>query len=263
MGQQSSVRALERGLDIIRLLNRHNGLTVTQVGQLTDLPRPTAFRLLRTLESLDYLFRDTQDKKYRLAAQVRTLSHGYDQEEWIPKVARPIMRALCKKILWPIALGTVSGSHMLIRDTTDEISPFAIHRCRGGFNIPLLNTASGAVYLAYCDPHKRDELINYALHDDPDALSRGGTNIDIFKRSLDTVKAKGYSCMRIVDANHNALAVPIIIDGEIFATVSARFYTTAMTLQQAIERYAEDMIEAADSMGREIGAWNSSLPDAA
>ena len=62
MGQQTSVRALERGLDIIQLLNRHNGLTVTQVGQLTDLPRPTAFRLLRTLESLGYLFRDTQDK---------------------------------------------------------------------------------------------------------------------------------------------------------------------------------------------------------
>ncbi len=32
MGQQSSVRALERGLDIVQLLNRHNGLTVTQVG---------------------------------------------------------------------------------------------------------------------------------------------------------------------------------------------------------------------------------------
>ena len=111
MGQQSSVRALERGLDIISLLNRHNGLTVTQVCQLTDLPRPTAFRLLRTLESLWYLFRDKQDKKYRLTVQVRTLSHGYDQEEWIPKVARPVMAALCKKILWPIALGTVHGRH--------------------------------------------------------------------------------------------------------------------------------------------------------
>ncbi len=263
MGQQSSVRALERGLDIIRLLNRHNGLTVTQVGQLTGLPRPTAFRLLRTLEALSYLFRDGQDKKYRLTAQVRTLSHGYDQEEWIPKVARPIMAELCKKILWPIALGTVSGEHMLIRDTTDEMSPFAIYRHRGGFNIPLLNTASGAVYLAYCDAHRRGELINHALHADADALSRGGTNIDIFRRSLETIRAVGYSCMRVVDANHNALAVPIIVDGEIFATLSARFYTTAMSLQQAVDRYAADMIQAAERMGIEIQAWNDSLPHAA
>ncbi len=263
MGQQSSVRALERGLDIIQLLNRHNGLTVTQVGQLTDLPRPTAFRLLRTLESLGYLFRDTQDKKYRLTAQVRTLSHGYDQEEWIPQVARPIMTDLCKKILWPIALSTINGSHMLVRDTTDEISPFAIRRHRGGFNIPLLSTASGAVYLANCDPHKRDELITFALTEDSDALSRSGTNLDIFRGSLETVKADGYACMRVVEANHNALAVPIIVDGEVFATLSARFYTTAMTLQQAIERYAEDMVTAADVMGKDINRWNASLPDAA
>ena len=263
MGQQSSVRALERGIDIIQLLNRHNGLTVTQVGQLTDLPRPTAFRLLRTLESLGYLFRDTQDKKYRLTAQVRTLSHGYDQEEWIPKVARPVMTDLCKKILWPVALATINGAHMWVRDTTDERSPFAIRRHRGGFNIPLLSTASGAVFLANCDPHKRDELVTFVLTEEPDALSRSGTNLDIFKRSLETVKAEGYSCMRVVEANHNALAVPIMVDGEVFATISARFYTTAMTLQQAVERYAEDMIAAADVMGKDISRWNASLPDAA
>ena len=163
MGQQSSVRALERGLDIIQLLNRHNGLTVTQVGQLTDLPRPTAFRLLRTLESLGFLFRDKQDKKYRLTLQVRTLSHGYDQEEWIPKVARPIMVDLCKKMLWPLALGTINGAHILVRDTTDEISPFAIRRHRGGLQIPLLSTASGSAYLAFSDTNKREELIEFAM----------------------------------------------------------------------------------------------------
>jgi len=261
MGQQVSVRALERGLDIIQLLNRHNGLTVTQVGQLTALPRPTAFRLLRTLESLGYLFRDTQDKKYRLTAQVRTLSHGYDQEEWIPKVARPLMTELCKKILWPIALATVNGSSMLVRDTTDEISPFAIRRHRGGFNIPLLSTASGTAYIANCDPQRRDELIAFALTESPEALSRGGTNLDIFKRSLDTVKADGYACMRVVEANHNALAVPIMVDNEVFATISARFYTTAMTLQQAAERYAQDLKESAIVMGKQLETWKASLPN--
>lgn len=262
MGQQSSVRALERGLDIISLLNRHNGLTVTQVGQLTELPRPTAFRLLRTLESLGYLFRDPQDKKYRLTLQVRTLSHGYDQEEWIPKVSRPIMVELCKKILWPLALGTIRGSSMLVRDTTDEISPFALRRHRGGFQIPLLSTASGSAYLAFCDPHKREELIEFALAEDPDALSRGGTNIELYRRSLDVIRGDGYSCMRVVEANHNALAVPVLVDDEVFATVSARFYTTAMTLQQAAERYAEDIRVAAKKMGLDISTWKAQLPDA-
>ena len=55
MSELSSVRALERGLTIIAILNRHNGLTVTQIGKLSNLPRPTAYRLLRTLESLGYI----------------------------------------------------------------------------------------------------------------------------------------------------------------------------------------------------------------
>ncbi|MBL8628896.1 MAG: helix-turn-helix domain-containing protein, partial [Rhodospirillaceae bacterium] len=109
-----SVRSLERGLDILRLLNRHNGLTVTETAEQVSLPRPTAFRLLRTLERLGYIFRDDADKKYRLTAQVRSLSHGYDQEEWLPKIARPIMVELCKKILWPVTISTNMGSQMLV-----------------------------------------------------------------------------------------------------------------------------------------------------
>ncbi|MDG2242367.1 MAG: helix-turn-helix domain-containing protein [Rhodospirillaceae bacterium] len=261
MGQQSSVRALERGLDIIQLLNRHNGLTVTQVGQLADLPRPTAFRLLRTLESLGFLFRDKQDKKYRLTLQVRTLSHGYDQEEWIPKVARPVMVDLCKKILWPLALGTVNGAHILVRETTDEISPFAIRRHRGGLQIPLLSTASGSAFLAFSELHQREELIEFALAEDKEALSSVGSNIELYRRSLEAVRNEGYACMRVIGPDHNALAFPIMVQGEVFATISARFYTTAMTLQQAVERYADDMREAADKMGSEIASWKKSLPD--
>jgi len=76
-----SVRALERGLAIITLLNRHNSLTVTEVGKLSKLPRPTAYRLLKTLESTGYIFRDGSDKNYKLSDKVRSLSHRYDQDE--------------------------------------------------------------------------------------------------------------------------------------------------------------------------------------
>jgi hypothetical protein len=165
-----SVRSLERGLDILALLNRHNGLTVTETAEQVGLPRPTAFRLLRTLERLGYIFRDDADKKYRLTAQVRGLSHGYDQEEWLPKIARPIMVEVCKKILWPLTMVTNMGSQMLVRDSTHDISPFAMWRHRGGFKIPLLHTAAGQVYLAYCGKDVRQAL-SYAV--DTNAIIKG------------------------------------------------------------------------------------------
>ena len=261
MKGKSSVRALERGLDIIRLLNVHNGLTVTQVGELTELPRPTAFRLLRTLEGLDYLFRDTFDKKYRLTAHVRSLSNGYDEEEWLPKVSRPIMEELCRKILWPAALGTINGPSILIRDTTDELSPYSVRRHSSGFNIPLLSTASGRVFLAYAEQTLRTSLIETALRQDPKALTRGGANLEIFYNSLMQIKKDGYCCMKIIEQNHNSLALPVVIHGKIFATLSVRFYISAMSLNQAVEKYHDTMRAAAKKIGYGIENWQRSLID--
>ena len=261
MQGKSSVRALERGLDIMRLLNVHNGLTVTQVGELTKLPRPTAFRLLRTLEGLDYLFRDSFDKKYRLTAHVRSLSNGYDEEEWLPKVSRPVMEELCRKILWPSALGTINGPSILIRDTTDELSPYSVRRHSSGFNIPLLSTASGRVFLAYAEPALRTSLIETALKHDAKALARGGANLEIFYNTLMKIKKEGYCCMKITEQNHNSLAFPVLTHGKIFATLSMRFYISAMSLQQAVDKYQDTMRGAAENIGHGIEDWQQSLRD--
>lgn len=250
-----SVRSLERGLDILALLNRHNGLTVTETAEQVNLPRPTAFRLLRTLERLGYIFRDDADKKYRLTAQVRGLSHGYDQEEWLPKIARPIMVEVCKKILWPLTIVTNMGSQMLVRDSTHDISPFAMWRHRGGFKIPLLHTAAGQVYLAYCDKEIRQALIDQALSEDPQSLSRHGTTMQAFMRSIERIPTEGYATIKVPDQNHCAVSVPVLVSGELFCVLSVSFYPTAMTLKQASDSFVQPLKDAAQRLGKELTAW--------
>ena len=257
MGELSSVRALERGLAIISILNRHNGLTVTQIGKLSNLPRPTAYRLLRTLESLGYIFRDERDKNYRLSSKVRSLSHGYDQEEWISKISRPIISSLCNKILWPIAIGTISGANILIRDTTDDLSPYALNRLRGGFHISLINTASGMVYLSFCEDEKSSELISYSLKRDPEAFNKSRTNVTLFRKSLSEIRKKGFACLPTVGQNHGVLAYPIIVKENIFATLSMRFLLSALNISQAIERYSQQIESASTEIGRSIESWIS------
>jgi IclR family mhp operon transcriptional activator len=252
-----SVRSLERGLDILRLLNRHNGLTVTETADQVDLPRPTAFRLLRTLERLGYIFRDDADKKYRLTAQVRSLSHGYDQEEWLPKIARPIMVEVCKKILWPLTVTTNMGSQMLVRDSTHDVSPFAMWRHRGGFTVPMLHTAAGQVYLAFSKKDVRQALIDQALSEDPQALARVGVTAQAFQRTLDKVALDGYACIKVPDQNHCALAVPVMCDGEIFCVLAVSFYPTAMTLKQAVDNFTAPAKDAAARLGKALTVWRA------
>ena len=252
-----SVRSLERGLDILSLLNRHNGLTVTETAEQVGLPRPTAFRLLRTLERLGYIFRDDADKKYRLTAQVRSLSHGYDQEEWLPKIARPIIVEVGKKILWPVTMVTNMGSQMLVRDSTHDISPFAMWRHRGGFKIPLLHTAAGQTYLAFCANDLRQALIDQALAEDPQSLTRHSITMQTFQRGIDRIIAEGYAVLKVPDQNHCAVSVPVMVDGEIFSVMGVSFYPTSMTLKQAADSFSGPLKEAAQRLGKALSAWHA------
>jgi IclR family mhp operon transcriptional activator len=252
-----SVRSLERGLDILRLLNRHNGLTVTETAEQVSLPRPTAFRLLRTLERLGYIFRDDADKKYRLTAQVRSLSHGYDQEEWLPKIARPIMVELCKKILWPVTISTNMGSQMLVRDSTHDLSPFAMWRHRGGFTISLLHTSAGQTYLAFVDKDLRQPLIDQALSEDPNSLTKAGTTMQAYIRGIEKIAAEGFAAMKVPDQNHCAIAVPVMVDGEVFSILGVTFYPTAMTLKQAADTFVGPLKESATRMAKQLADWRA------
>ncbi len=252
-----SVRSLERGLDILRVLNRHNGLTVTETAELVDLPRPTSFRFLRTLERLGYIFRDDADKKFRLTSQVRTLSHGFDEEEWLPKVARPAITELGKKVLWPVAIITNIGTAMLVRDSTHDSSPFALFRHRGGFKIPLLHTAAGQVYLAHIPADMCEQLISYAVSEDPQTFARAGVSRQNHGRHLDKVRLDGHLCIKVPNQNHCSLAVPVMVDGSVHSVMTMSFYPTALSIKQAIDSFAPILKEAAVKLGTALKTWRS------
>ena len=71
------IRALMRGLDALTVLNLRDGATVSEVAQEIRLPRTTVYRILETLCSAGFVFRDAADDRYRLTILVRGLSHGF------------------------------------------------------------------------------------------------------------------------------------------------------------------------------------------
>jgi IclR family mhp operon transcriptional activator len=128
------IRALIRGLDALTVLNLRDGATVSEVAQEIRLPRTTVYRILETLCNAGFVFRDPSDDRYRLTIMVRALSGGFDDEAWVTQIAKPLINELCREIVWPISISTLSGTTMMVRETTDHSSPVAIepasaHRC--------------------------------------------------------------------------------------------------------------------------------------
>src|SRR5262249_18230377 len=132
------IRALVRGLDALTTLNQHNGATVSEIAQQIRLPRTTTTRILATVTLAGYVYRDPADDRYRLTIMVHRLADGFDDDAWVTQIARPCIDELGKEVMWPVAFASLSGTQMLVRETTDHHSPLALQRYAPGRRLTRL-----------------------------------------------------------------------------------------------------------------------------
>jgi IclR family transcriptional regulator, mhp operon transcriptional activator len=246
MDSTRPIRALTRGLDALTVLNLRNGATVSEVAQEIRLPRTTVYRILETLCESGFAFRDASDDRYRLAEAVKHLSDGFVDEDWITQVASPLIHELGREVVWPIAISTLSGSTMMVRETTDHLSPLAVDRYSSGFRFPLLTSASGRLYLALCGDEERAALLGaLAKSNKPEAkLARNTAELD---RILLEISSQGFAtaatARRVSD--DFSIAVPIHLDGQMIAGLGVRISGMAMPAKTAIERYLPKLRDCA------------------
>ncbi|MGE3667656.1 MAG: helix-turn-helix domain-containing protein, partial [Steroidobacteraceae bacterium] len=228
------IRALIRGLDALTVLNLRNGATVSEVAQDIRLPRTTTYRILETLSHAGYVYRDPVDDRYRLTIMVRGLSDGFDDEAWVTQVARPFLNELTKDIVWPVAIASLSGTSMMVRESTDHRSPLAVERFSAGFRVPLLTSASGRVFLAFSSPAQRDSLLEILSRSTRDADKLAGNRTEVHKILAET-RTQGYATAvrprRVTD--EITMAVPVQLEDRVLAAVSVRFSGTAVPMKLA------------------------------
>ncbi len=246
MDSTRPIRALIRGLEALAVLNRRNGATVSEVTSEIKLPRTTTYRILETLSEAGYVFRDPADDRYRLTLMVRSLADGFDDEAWITQIGRPCINDLCREIIWPVTLLSPSGTSMLIRDTTDHASPLAVERFNAGFRLPLLMSASGRVYLAFCPPEQRDALLDILSRStrEEDKLARSRPEVE---KILEQARELGYAtAVRTRRVSEEvAMSVPVLIGDRVLATITVRFSASAVPLRLAVERFVPKLLDTA------------------
>lgn len=219
-GPDYHVRALERGLLIIELLNRANGMTINDVAAQTQLPRPTAFRFLHTLMDLGYVVYAARARQYRLTAQARALSQGYQYSSWITDIAVPTLDRLAVETPWPLTLCILDGADITIGYITDQSSQLIVRRVSSGVIIPPLWSAAGMVFLAFSDAEKTLQVREKAVADI--AQSRPFTpqqHLELDQR-IESCREEGYS---IYGAETSlALAVPVMVNDSLKAAIAIR-----------------------------------------
>jgi IclR family mhp operon transcriptional activator len=230
------IRAIQRGLQVLGCLNERDGMTVSEVAELTRLPRTTAYRVLETLRLSGYIVRDTQDDRYRPTILVRRLAEGFEDQAWIRDIGRPLIHELGRQIVWPLSITTLAGSSMLLRETTDKSSPLVLARYAAGNRVPVMVTGAGQVYLAFCSDEQRETLLRILQHsEDPDdAISR---EREVVERIVREARTRGYATNSRPRHGENSLSVPILADGQLLACLTMRYIKSAMTPEKAVQDY--------------------------
>jgi IclR family mhp operon transcriptional activator len=256
------IRALMRGLDALAVLNRRNGATVSEVAADIRLPRTTTYRVLETLCASGFVFRDTTDDRYRLTIMVRGLSDGFDDEAWINLAARPILNELGREIVWPVAISTLSGTSMMVRETTDHRSPLAVEHQAAGHRVPLLTSAAGRAYLAWCTVEQRETLVDILSRSarEEDKLARNPSEL---ARILAEIRTQSYAAairaQRVSD--EISLAVPVRIDDRVLACLTVRFSAASVPMKVALERFLPRLDAAAGKLRRQFLEQNDQPPN--
>src|SRR3954454_1702527 len=150
LDQRDYVQSLERGLAVIlAFADHHPRLTLSEVAESTGLSRPTARRLLLTLEALGYV--RAEDRAFSLTPRVLALGYAYLSSLDLTTIAQPVMERLVSEAQEACTLATLDRSDVVYvsRGSTRRLTSLTL---AVGTRLPAYASAMGHVLLADLPP---------------------------------------------------------------------------------------------------------------
>ena len=248
------IRSLSRGLDILILLNRRDSISASEFASELKIPRATVYRILETLTEKGMVYQHQADQRFRITRKVRTLSDGFTDEDHIAHISRPFMRRVTKKLKWPVALATISGVDLIIRENTDKYSPLAIENFSSGYRMPILHTASGTCILAHISVTRRRVILDTLakMNRKHDAVVHQRESLE---RKLKEINRRGFSVhhRHRKHSDLTAISVPILLsEDNARGALTIRYARTAMKLPVAVQQFLPVITEAADGIAQRL-----------
>lgn len=250
--EAESLRGVMRTIAVLRALNESNGARVSDIARTTGIPRPSLYRILETLCALGYLRRREDDERYELTIMVRMLSDGFSDEPWVRSIAQPVMEALQREIVWPTDIATFFGNAMYLRETTRRHSPLTIDTATVGLRLPMLLSATGRTYLAFCTEAERKAIIDN-LRRSPVAEDKQARDANHVRNLIVTTRKRGYGERHgEIFAKTGAIAVPIMRGKHVMACLNISFIASALTAREAATRYLPQLWAAAHEIEEKL-----------
>ncbi|MBE0592071.1 MAG: IclR family transcriptional regulator [Gemmatimonadales bacterium] len=209
---------IERYFQIVEMVAAsHDGLTLTDIAQLTKLPKPTTHRLVRTLVELGILVSDeTWYKMFRVGPRMWRMLHLGVDRNTVKTYSQIVVDELAARLGETAYVVRLAHDHVL---SIARSVPDQGHRLHvlPGEHLPLHAASSAKAMLAFQD----NATVRSRLHEPLERLtSHTHARVQDLLNELGNVRKLGYAiCDREIDENVMAYSCPVPIEhiGVIYA----------------------------------------------
>jgi IclR family mhp operon transcriptional activator len=243
------VEAAARTLVLLEELNRHRVASILMLHRATGLPKSTIVRLMKSLCAMGYAVNDRRQGGYAVASRVMSLSNGFHGDPLVVEAARPWALAFTAQYHWPLAIGVLDVTSVMVRFSTIPDSPVSPFHGTINMHLSLLRRALGRAYLAFCPAEERSMLLDLlARSKEPE----DGLIVDR-KRTLSllaSIRKQGFAERdpTVEPRSSGTIAVPILGNGKVLATVGMSYFISAIDRQDLIKRFVPLMQNLADNV---------------
>lgn len=184
MFMSEPIKSIQKMFKILECFTEAEELSIKDVQENTNFPKSTIFRILATLEKLDYIKQNPDNHRYALGFKFFHLGSIVQNSFDFRKTALPIMTKLAQETYETIDLNIVNGCERICIDKVD--SPETVRNFVSiGQRNPLHLGGSGKLLLAYLSTHQQ-EICYQKISIDEETKKK-------LNKELETIRKKGYS----------------------------------------------------------------------
>ncbi len=247
------VEALARGLDVITAFGSDRPtMSLSDVAQATGLARPTARRLLLTLEELGFV--RSREGVFALTPRVLALGTAYVASLGLWDVARPRLESLVARTGESSSMAQLDGSDIVYVARVAVPKIIAL-RVEVGTRFPAPPTSQGKVLLAALRPERLAEVL--ALPSRSGLIPHVVRPVKELEDELERVRARGWALAdEELAPGVRSVAVPVRDGaGEVRAAMNVTVHAAETSTERLTGEFLPLLRQTAADVSEDWAIW--------
>ncbi|KIX14212.1 IclR family transcriptional regulator [Dethiosulfatarculus sandiegensis] len=248
------VESLKKGLSLLESFSvSHPRLKLQDLVHRTGLPKATAYRMLRTLMSLNYVRYDPVSTEYYLGPKVMSLGFAVMSSLDLREKALPYLEELSRKTDQNANLGILDGMEVVYIERVKKRRIVNIDLTIGS-RLAAHSTSIGRAILAFLEPDELDLMIENLLLD-PLAITQIGEDGAKLRQELELVRERGYAINdEELVQGLRAVGAPVFnAAGKVQAAINIAEFSRTCSRTDLLNKHVPMLLKTAETLSRASG----------